>query len=289
MSDDKLDLTRRKALLGLGGIGAGAALGGAGTMAYFNDKEKSAGNTVTAGKLDLKIDWWQKYHQGIAGRDSSRRRLTDNPGPIFEISDAKPGDWGCGLISLHVFHNPAYVWAGCDLKKNAENGVNEPESKAEGEDDPKGRDSGTKWSGELAENIKVALLRFPLIRGEHQAANQDEYKHEIHPAESPRYPGDRNLESVNPGNLILKTTLKDLCKNKLHGGYLLDGKTNKGKDGKCFRNSSTYFYGFCWWIPKSVGNEIQSDRVKFALKFGAVQCRHLDTPSEYNPFANDDS
>ncbi|RBI61726.1 hypothetical protein DMJ13_13605 [halophilic archaeon] len=110
MSDDKFDLTRRKALLGLGGIGAGAALGGAGTMAYFNDTEKSKNNTVTAGKLDLKIDWWQKYYQGKKrGWDGNKSKLTNNPGPIFEIDDAKPGDWGCGLISIHNFYNPAYV------------------------------------------------------------------------------------------------------------------------------------------------------------------------------------
>ncbi|WP_435154862.1 SipW-dependent-type signal peptide-containing protein [Haladaptatus sp. DFWS20] len=56
MSDKKPNLTRRKALLGLGGIGAGAAFGGAGTMAWLNDKEISRNNTVTAGKLDLKVD-----------------------------------------------------------------------------------------------------------------------------------------------------------------------------------------------------------------------------------------
>jgi len=281
MSNDKFDLTRRKALLGLGGIGAGAALGGAGTMAYFNDKEKSTGNTFTAGNLDLKIDWWQKKHQGIAGRKTDSQGLTNDPRTIFNVTDAKPGDWGCGLISIHLFNNPAYVWAGCDLMKNAEMGVNEPESKAEGEDDPKGEDSGDKWSGELAEKIKVALVRFPKKAGSTQeSTEQEEYIEAVD-----QNPADRDLTSTETGSSVHVTTLKDLCKNKLHGGYLLDGKSGKGKNGKCFKNSHTYFYGFCWWIPTHVGNEIQSDKVKFSLKFGAVQCRHLGKPSGYNPFA----
>ncbi|RBI61727.1 hypothetical protein DMJ13_13610 [halophilic archaeon] len=101
------------------------------------------------------------------------------------------------------------------------------------------------------------------------------------------YPGDRDLDSLEHCTPIVVTTLKDLCKNKLHGGHLLDGKPKK--DGKCFKQSHTYFYGFCWWIPKHVGNVIQSDRVKFDLKFGAVQCRHIKNPHKHNPFKNNNS
>ncbi|MFB6125426.1 MAG: SipW-dependent-type signal peptide-containing protein [Halanaeroarchaeum sp.] len=60
--DDKLfDLTRRKVLGSLGALGAGAALGGAGTAAFFSDEETFTGNELVAGSLDLKVDWQQTY------------------------------------------------------------------------------------------------------------------------------------------------------------------------------------------------------------------------------------
>ena len=71
MSDKKLSLNRRNVLFGIGGMGAAAALGGAGTMAFLNDKVTSANNVVTAGSLRLKMDWWQEYNQGIHGSGSS--------------------------------------------------------------------------------------------------------------------------------------------------------------------------------------------------------------------------
>ncbi|GAB7094962.1 hypothetical protein JCM30237_21150 [Halolamina litorea] len=148
--DDKLELTRRKALTGLGGIGAGAALGGTGTMAFLNDTETSAGNTVTAGELDLKIDWEEHYN----GSMIEDQALTDNPGPVFDLGDVKPGDSGEATISLHVFDNPAWVHMAGELTKNAEMGVNEPESHAAGEDDTM-EGGGDDMSGELADEILV--------------------------------------------------------------------------------------------------------------------------------------
>jgi predicted ribosomally synthesized peptide with SipW-like signal peptide len=269
MSDDKFDLTRRKALLGLGGIGAGAALGGAGTMAVLNDSHSST-NTVTAGKLDLKIDWFKKYYQGEKlGWTEGEQGLTNNPGPIFKIEDAKPGDCGFGYISLHNYYNPAYVWAGCDLKE-WEGGRTHPEQRVD----------DTPEVGELAENIKVALLRFPYVEDTDALASDQT---DVHSQVKGELTGDRNFGSLEGCTPIFVTTLKDLCEKYLHGGYLLDGKPKK--EGQCFKQSHTYFYSFAWWIPIEVGNEIQSDRLKFDLKFGAVQCRHVKHPSEHNPFA----
>ena len=63
MSDDNLtNLTRRKVLGSIGAIGAGAALGGAGTMAFFSDDETFTNNQLVAGSLDLKVDWQQTYN-----------------------------------------------------------------------------------------------------------------------------------------------------------------------------------------------------------------------------------
>jgi predicted ribosomally synthesized peptide with SipW-like signal peptide len=45
----------------LGTIGGAAAVGGAGTMAFFSDEEEFANNELVAGELDLKVDWTEHY------------------------------------------------------------------------------------------------------------------------------------------------------------------------------------------------------------------------------------
>ena len=54
-------LSRRKALAGIGGIGVASAGAGLGTSAFFSDQEPFEGNSITAGELDLRIDWQQLY------------------------------------------------------------------------------------------------------------------------------------------------------------------------------------------------------------------------------------
>lgn len=63
--------------------------------------------------------------------------------------------------------------------------------------------------------------------------------------------------------------------------YYCEGDQDDGKG--CFPNSTTQYIGFEWMLPKSVGNEVQSDSVEFDLKFHAQQCRHVDEPE--NPYA----
>ncbi|GGM67141.1 putative ribosomally synthesized peptide with SipW-like signal peptide [Halarchaeum rubridurum] len=53
MSDEKINLSRRKVLGGLVTLGAAGAASGAGTFALFSDQESSTNNTVQSGTLDL--------------------------------------------------------------------------------------------------------------------------------------------------------------------------------------------------------------------------------------------
>ena len=57
-------LSRRKLLAGLGAVGVASAGAGLGTTAYFSDTESFDGNTLTAGQLDLLVDWQQTYDFG---------------------------------------------------------------------------------------------------------------------------------------------------------------------------------------------------------------------------------
>jgi len=62
MADDEIfEISRRKALAGLGTIGLASAGAGLGTSAFFSDTENFAGNVLQAGALDLKIDWEEHY------------------------------------------------------------------------------------------------------------------------------------------------------------------------------------------------------------------------------------
>ncbi|MBZ6495701.1 SipW-dependent-type signal peptide-containing protein [Natrinema longum] len=59
---DENSISRRNVLAGLGTVGIGGALAGAGTSAFFSDGETLEGNELTAGELDLKLDWQQRYY-----------------------------------------------------------------------------------------------------------------------------------------------------------------------------------------------------------------------------------
>jgi hypothetical protein len=45
---------------------------------------------------------------------------------------------------------------------------------------------------------------------------------------------------------------------------------------ECFQPGVNYFIGFAWWLPASVGNEVQGDSVSFDLGFYTEQCRNND-------------
>jgi predicted ribosomally synthesized peptide with SipW-like signal peptide len=62
-------VSRRKVLAGLGGIGLASAGAGLGTSAYFNDTESFENNSITAGTLDLKVDWEEHYYDGSSGSE----------------------------------------------------------------------------------------------------------------------------------------------------------------------------------------------------------------------------
>ncbi|WP_276258509.1 SipW-dependent-type signal peptide-containing protein [Haloglomus litoreum] len=61
MSDRRMNITRRKVLAAVGAVGAAGAGAGLGTSALFNDTESFEGNSITAGELDLLVDWQQTY------------------------------------------------------------------------------------------------------------------------------------------------------------------------------------------------------------------------------------
>ena len=61
MTDERFDISRRKALAALGTIGVASAGAGLGTSAYFSDQETFENNSLTAGTLDMKVAATEYY------------------------------------------------------------------------------------------------------------------------------------------------------------------------------------------------------------------------------------
>jgi len=94
---DTVGLSRRTLLAGLGAVGVASAGAGLGTTAYFNDTETFEGNTLTAGQLDLLVDWQQTYdfgegHQFVSAHpdhdgDGEQSIAADNDAEQIRYSD----------------------------------------------------------------------------------------------------------------------------------------------------------------------------------------------------------
>lgn len=265
--DKNNTLTRRKLLASTGMVGAGLTVGGSGAFALFSDSERSEDNTVTAGTLDLELDWVKYYH----GRtlQTEVQAPTSNPGPLFELDDVKPGDCGGGGISVHLNGNPAYVYTTLDVTGNTEGDIVEPEEDADGEDDSD--------VGELAENIRVVAKPYGYLPGSDPEGTLEEYREQFIRESCP----DR--DEFDESDCYFLGTLPGMA-DATDGGFLLDGglsPLNSPNETHPFVPDSTYLIDFVWWVPDDVGNEIQSDGVTFDLSFTAVQARHLDDPESY--------
>ncbi|TKX84916.1 hypothetical protein EXE43_16360 [Halorubrum sp. SS5] len=92
---DTIGLSRRTVLAGLGAVGIASAGAGLGTTAYFNDTESFEGNQLTAGQLDLLVDWQQTYdfgegHQFVSAHpdhDGDGEQSIEIDGTVYKYSD----------------------------------------------------------------------------------------------------------------------------------------------------------------------------------------------------------
>lgn len=230
--DNATPFTRRRLLTSLGTVGVAGALGGTGTLALLNDDESMRGNAITAGELDLDVGWFEWYN----GEQQDCDFVGDNPGPIFDLDDVKPGDRGEASVMVHVAENPAYLWLGGGLRSDADNGLVEPERAVD----------DTASEGELADAIEATVW----------------------------YDDDANRTLDADEREITSGTLADVL-DALDAGIALDGdRSTSGRD--CYEPSRTQYVGVEWELPRTVDNRVQSDSVTFDLKVYARQCRHAD-------------
>jgi len=96
MSEERFNLSRRKALAALGTIGVASAGAGLGTSAYFSDQETFENNQLTAGTLDLGVGYTTHYSNWSSDEDNgvSVRMYDGAAGETGSAGDLQPGETG---------------------------------------------------------------------------------------------------------------------------------------------------------------------------------------------------
>jgi len=88
---DKIELSRRKVLAGLGTIGVASAGAGLGTSAYFSDVETFTNNRLVAGSLDLKVDWEEHYSDWSTDEEEAVSDIVMTKGDKTAVPDGYIG------------------------------------------------------------------------------------------------------------------------------------------------------------------------------------------------------
>jgi predicted ribosomally synthesized peptide with SipW-like signal peptide len=276
MSDDKLGLSRRKILGATAAVGVAGAGAGIGTSALFSDEESFTNNSITAGELDLIVDYYTSTDQGSFGSTSQRGEINGDGATeyTYDVVDLKPGDSGTLAFCPKIVDNPGWLWVGSDDGvTDYENGQTEPEEDVDattGGNLDNGTNDGA-GAGELSDEIEVTVSYAESI-------SYDSAADEI--------TCNNTRELNNPDGY----TLADLAKD-LESGFALDGDQPTGDDEiDAYPSSSDGDdqQGPClcieWELPAEVGNEVQSDALELGFRFEAEQERNNTDPD--NPFVD---
>ena len=253
-NDDTFRLSRRKVLAGLGTIGIASAGAGVGTTAYFSDEETFEDNVLTAGSLDLFVDYYSYVDQGSRGMIMRSGTADGEPAVRAELDDVKPGDDGLLGFCFRVEDNPAYLWMCGELTANDDNGATEAEENHSADT------TFGEGEGDLADAIDVVVSYCDVLE---EAAGPDDF---------------------TPTAEVWRGSFADFVA-EIETGIPLDGSGTEGVqtpgEQACFagtRDVEADNPCLCidWEIPTEVGNEIQTDSLAFDLQFYAEQCRHND-------------
>jgi predicted ribosomally synthesized peptide with SipW-like signal peptide len=285
-------------LVSLSIIAAVAAIAVGGTVAYFSDTETSAGNTFTAGGIDLKIDYDCYFNKVADGSPNcpnnpgwDLKSLTDEK--FFDFNDIKPGDFGEGTISLHVYNNEAWGALTIDNIVDSDNGFTEPEDEVVLPNDD--NNDGTT-DGDLDDGLELFVwvdqgcvpgFQCPEDKPRCAADScEGDNVWEGNCYEPALFIGSGDpVDPPYPGNWIdVKNdidpagetwAISDAIKYiHAHGGAGYPGIT---EDGRLVGNI-TYYMGVAWRASKELGNIAQTDSWGADLTFEVTQARNQDDP-----------
>ena len=268
---DKFELSRRKALLGLGTIGVAGAGAGVGTSALFSDSEEFENNTITAGTQNLIVDAGIVDDTTFDGNPGSIS-LTDNtadgdPAVGIQVADLKPGD--CFVIGVNprVEGNPGYLAMTGNVTDNSDNVNTEPEADVDG--DISNATDNQNTDGELKGAMEVRSLGY--VSGD---ANNGI------PSGSVTITNDENIGVPLTMSELLSGLLYRNGTSGAPAGHGDGNPTTVGGDesqANVDTDQVTHLIEFC--LPTSVGNVVQGDSLTFDLTWSLEQARNNSAPA----------
>jgi predicted ribosomally synthesized peptide with SipW-like signal peptide len=277
-NDEKYGLSRRKALLGLGTIGAAGAGAGFGTSALFSDTETFTNNRIQAGTTNLiaelgLVDIVSSAPDEVGvSLDVGDTATADGEAVSMglTVDDMKPGDCIILRSTARVEANPMYVALDAENVANYENGLTEPE----GDVDSSGGDPGV-GNGELGDNLEITFGWESVRTG---GLHDNALDGSINPDPNGELLGSAFLGNLNGGYLYRGRNAADGSPPGGHGG---DGDLptrigNTSENNNADRDAVTHFIEIC--LPEGVGNVVQGDSIEFDLVWSAEQVRNNSDP-----------
>jgi len=263
MSDNRMQLSRRKLLAGATAVGTAGLGAGFGTSALFSDEESFENNSLTAGNLDMSVTasleganeyWADRIDDDQTNYVHAIEDISETAdGGItagLSVEDVKPGDWAIICFEIEVSDNPGYVQVSTANLESYENGYEEPEPEV------------SEDEGEL-ENHMLALV-YGSLSGAGVAPNND-----ANPPKS--YLNNSSLDSTTPSDSTVQDTY-----NVYNTGVLLRNENGDPLEVGSGDHAATWY--LLLELPSETGNVVQGDGFKFDLKFHAEQARHNDNP-----------
>jgi len=324
MSNERIRISRRKALVGLGSIGLASAGAGLGTYAQFTDQEEQS-VTFTAGGIDGQLSWGASYNKNQVADELTNVEVTDTAaGVAFNLTDVKPGDYGSITFELEVTNNPAWVSSCVGYANDIDGRTFEPE--VEADDDLDGSETDPVQNhphGELADN----LLIIPFYSDGPNTFFDDngtpgEPDGDWTPGDMGAYGNGttaafwNSREGTNDFGDLQPRTLHDVAtgassKNTIlwneddglvvvpgpegasveSGCVVLDGDAEDDsntyddeREASPLEPDDTLNFGYDWHLPYTAGNALQGDSVTMKLGFTFSQVRHSDAPQFQNSY-----
>jgi predicted ribosomally synthesized peptide with SipW-like signal peptide len=199
MSDQPIELTRRKALAALGTVGVASAGAGLGTTAYFSDSEDFEGNSLTAGSLDLKVDWEEHYSDWSEDEADGVSNVV--------MTDGDPGEIPAGYVGLPDPQTPLIAVPSEDLETFMDN------TSIEAFPDPdnngiQGDQEGDYVYDACRDGADTPEDLDPTVDGALRTNNEDTYD-----TEAEAYKPLIALDDVKPGDFGEATLSFHLCDN----------------------------------------------------------------------------
>jgi predicted ribosomally synthesized peptide with SipW-like signal peptide len=324
-TDGTIEFSRRRLLGSAAVVGTAAALGGAGSTAFFSDTEQFANNRLVAGSLDVKAAYSAHYSDWSPDEDG---RDTDSPDDDVDVrmwdgprgTTGSPDDLATGETGLPT--NAAWLVAVDDPGQFLENTQyrSDGDASCPGGTDADGLaqpvvDLEDVKPGDFGEvTVEFAICDNPgyvwldvfdataAENGYTEPERTDD--DESGPVTGPEGgETDRRVELLD----VVQTaywiddeapaaigSLREMLTD-LSGGVRLDGDVDASEGGGtgeqgCFSAGTTHSIAVAWWVPVDHGNEIQTDSVSFSLGLYAEQCRHNDGIRDpLDAFLNDDA